>query len=380
MKNPVTPRKILYFSPVDWAFCIHHLAVARAAREAGHDVVVVTRVIEHADPILAAGLRLIPLEISRDGIAPLRELRTLFRLYNIYRKERPDLAHHFAIKPMLYGSIASSLARVPATINGLIGLGFVFTSKRLLARLLRPVVIFAMRTFLNRQNSRMTFQNSDDLRMLTAGRIVDPAKARLILGSGVNVEAFTPSAEPAGDVTVVMPARLLWDKGVDEFVSAARILKARGVEARFALVGDRDAQNPATVPQASLDKWRDEGTVELWGWRNDMAQVYRECHIVCLPSYREGFPMVLLEAAACGRPLVSTDVEGCREAVAHNRSGLLVPARDATALAEALADLIKSPAKRAAFGANARAIVVKEFSLPVVIDRTFAVYREVLPA
>lgn len=374
-----TNRKILYFSPVDWAFCIHHLAVARAAREAGHDVVVVTRVIEHAAPILAAGLRLIPLEISRDGIAPLRELLTLFQLYKIYRKEHPDLVHHFAIKPMLYGSIASILAKVPATINGLIGLGFVFTSERTSARLLRPLVIFAMRIFLNRQNSRVTFQNSDDLRILTAKRIIDPAKARLILGSGVNIEAFTPSAEPEGDVTVIMPARLLLDKGVNEFVCAARLLKARGVQARFALVGDRDIQNPATVPQSTIEKWREEGTVEIWGWRTDMAQVYRECHVVCLPSYREGFPMVLLEAAACGRPLVSTDVEGCREAVVHNYSGLLVPARNATALAEALADLINNPAKRMAFGANARAIVVKEFSIPVVINHTFAVYREVLP-
>ncbi len=374
-----TNRKILYFSPVDWAFCIHHLAVARAAREAGHDVVVVTRVIEHAAPILAAGLRLIPLEISRDGIAPLRELLTLFQLYKIYRKEHPDLVHHFAIKPMLYGSIASILAKVPATINGLIGLGFVFTSERTSARLLRPLVIFAMRIFLNRQNSRVTFQNSDDLRILTAKRIIDPAKARLILGSGVNIEAFTPSAEPEGDVTVIMPARLLLDKGVNEFVCAARLLKARGVQARFALVGDRDIQNPATVPQSTIEKWREEGTVEIWGWRTDMAQVYRECHVVCLPSYREGFPMVLLEAAACGRPLVSTDVEGCREAVVHNYSGLLVPARNATALAEALADLINNPAKRMTFGANARAIVVKEFSIPVVINHTFAVYREVLP-
>jgi glycosyltransferase involved in cell wall biosynthesis len=223
-------------------------------------------------------------------------------------------------------------------------------------------------------------QNTDYYNALIAQRIVKATNARLIRGSGVDVDAFKPSPEPAGVPIVVLPARLLWDKGVGEFVAAARLLKARGLEARFALVGDRDAQNPAAVPQATIDAWRAEGAVELWGWRNDMAQVYHDCHIVCLPSYREGFPKVLLEAAACARPLVSTDVEGCREAVAQGKSGWLVPVRDATALADALASLLEDRARRAAFGNAARTIVVGELSLPVVIERTLAVYCEVLPA
>ena len=380
MKTPPTPRKILYFATEDWVFCLHRLPLARATLEAGYDVTVVTRVRDHAAPITAAGLQLIPLEMARGGMRPWQELATLCRLWNIYRAERPDLVHHVAVKPVLYGSLVALLAGVPAVVNALTGLGFLFTSKRLLARLLRPPVELAMRLLLNRRNTRVIIQNTDDYNALIAQRIVKAANARLIRGSGVDVDSFQPSPEPAGMPVVVLPARLLWDKGVGEFVAAARMLKSRGVQARFALVGDRDAQNPAVVPEASLEAWRAEGTVELWGWRNDMAEVYRECHIVCLPSYREGFPKVLLEAAACGRPLVSTNVEGCREAVAQDRSGFLVPVRDAPALAEALARLIEDAGLRATFGAAARAIVVGELALPVVIAHTLAVYREVLPA
>jgi glycosyltransferase involved in cell wall biosynthesis len=375
---PQKPPKLIYFATEDWVFCLHRLPLARAARAAGHEVVVVTRVRKHAAAIEAAGLRLIPLEMARGGMRPWQELRTLLQLIKIYRAERPDLAHHVAVKPVLYGAFAAALTGVPAVVNALTGLGFLFTSRRLLARLLRPPVEIAMRLLLNRRGSRVIFQNADDMRALIARGIVDAGNARLIRGSGVDVEAFMPSAEPAGAVVVVLPARLLWDKGVGEFVAAARLLRGRGLAARFALVGDRDAENPAAVPQATLDAWRAEGVVELWGWRNDMAAVYRDCHIVCLPSYREGFPKVLLEAAACARALVSTDVEGCREAVSHDQSGLLVPVRDAPALADALAALIENPVRRAACGAAARAIVTGELSLPVVIERTFAVYREIL--
>lgn len=360
-------------------FCLHRLPLARAARVAGCEVAVVTRVREHAAPIAAAGLRLIPLEMARGGMRPWQELATLFRLWRIYRAERPDLVHHVAVKPVLYGSLVALVSGVPAVVNALTGLGFLFTSRRLLARLLRPPVELAMRLLLNRRNTRVIIQNTDDYNALIARGIVKAHNARLIRGSGIDIDAFTPMPEPPSVPVVVMPARLLWDKGVGEFVAAARMLRARGLQARFALVGDRDAQNPAAVAQADIDAWRTEGAVELWGWRNDMAQVYHGCHIVCLPSYREGFPKVLLEAAACGRPLVSADVEGCREAVAEGRSGFLVPVRDAAALAEALARLIEDAELRANFGAAARAIVVGELSLPVVINRTLAVYREILP-
>lgn len=380
MTPPGIRRKLLYFAGEDWAFCLHRLPLARAALRAGYDVVVVTRVRNHGDPITAAGLRLVPLDIARGGMHPWRELRTLFDLVRIYRAERPDLVHHVAVKPVLYGSFVAGLTGVHATVNALTGMGFLFTSNHWRAQLLRPAVEFALRVLLNRRASCVIFQNADDLRTLTGAGIAKPGITRLIRGSGVDTIAFTPSPEPSGTPLVVLPARLLWDKGVGEFVAAARLLKQQGVQARFALVGDRDPENPAVIAQATLDAWRAEGLVELWGWRDDMAQVYRDCHVVCLPSYREGLPKALLEAAACGRPLVSCDVEGCREAVTHGRNGLLVPVRDAAALAAALKQLIENPAQRAAFGRAARDIVVAEFSLDNVIEQTLALYRELLPA
>ena len=380
MTPPEARRRILYFATEDWVFCLHRLPLACAALRAGYDVAVVTRVRNHGDRITAAGLRLIPLNMARGGMHPWRELRTLLELWRIYRAERPDIVHHVAVKPVLYGSFIAALTGVRATVNALTGMGFLFTSNRRLARLLRPAVEIALRILFNRSGSRVIFQNADDLRTLTRAGIVRPGTTRLIRGSGVDTIAFTPSPEPPGTPLVVLPARLLWDKGVGEFVAAARLLKQQGMQARFALVGDRDPENPAAVPQATLDAWRAEGVVELWGWRDDMAQVYRDCHVACLPSYREGLPKALLEAAACGRPLVSCDVEGCREAVIHGSNGLLVPVSDAAALAASLKQLIENPAQRAAFGRTARDIVVAEFSLDTVIEQTLALYRELLPA
>ena len=367
---------LLYFTTEDWIFCLHRPGLACAARDAGYDVAVVTRVRDHAKPILDAGLRLIPLEMMRGGMRPWQEFATLVRLYLIYRRERPQLVHHVALKPVIYGSLIAMLTGVPAVVNALTGLGFVFTSQRWLARALRPPIELAMRVLLTHRNSRVIFENNDDLETLVRRSTLQREHARLIRGSGVDINIYTPLPEPLGVPVVILAARLLWDKGVGEFAGAARILKARGVQARFALVGGPDPENPAAIAQATLDAWRDEGAVELWGWRNDMLKVFADCHIVCLPSYREGLPRVLLEAAACARPVVATDVEGCREAVMQGRNGFLVPARDEQALADALAILIAEPARRAAFGAAGRDIVSGELSLAVVIARTFEVYNE----
>ncbi len=368
--------KLLFLVTEDWYFCSHRLPLARAAKAAGYEVVVATRVSAHAEAIRAEGFKLVPIGLRRSGRNPWRELKAILEIVGIYRRERPDLVHHVALKPVLYGAIAARLAHVPTVVNALAGLGFVFASASRKARLLRPWVVGALRLSVDADGSALIMQNPDDRKMLVEAGIVKPARVRLIRGSGVDIRRFAPSPEPAGTPLVMLPSRLLWDKGVGEFVAAAGLLRERGAEARFALVGDGDPGNPATIPEGRLRAWQAEGAVEWWGRREDMPAVLASSHVVCLPSYREGLPKVLLEAAACGRPLVATDVPGCREIVIDGGNGLLVPPRDAPALAEAIGRLIKEPGLRADMGRRGRELVEAQFSEERVVAQTLAVYRE----
>lgn len=368
--------KLLFLVTEDWYFCSHRLPLAVAAREAGFEVVVVTRVRAHGEAIRRAGLRLIPLDWSRRGLNPLREMAVLVALWRIYRRERPDIVHQVALKPVLYGSLAAWLAGCGRVVNALAGLGFVFISDRKRARLLRPLVRLAFRRLLNRPGSRLILQNPDDVRQFVGEGLAAPERIVLISGSGVDLASFAPTPEPPGLPVVMLASRLLWDKGVGEFVEAAGILRGRGVAARFVLVGEADYDNPAAVDSARLESWQASGVVELWGRRGDMPQVLGMAHIVCLPSYREGLPKVLLEAAACARPLIAADVPGCREIVRTGENGILVPVRDSGALAAAIVDLLTEPQRRQEMGAAGRRLVEQEFSQEIVIDRTLGLYRE----
>lgn len=371
--------KILFFVTEDWFFCSHFIDRAVAAREAGYDVGVITRVRAHGDVIRTAGLRLIPLELSRRGKNPLRELGVIRRLVRIYKAERPDLVHHFALKPILYGTIAARLAGVTTIVNAPVGMGYVFSSTQWKARLVRPLVVLSYRWLMNPPRSWVVLENPDDERLLIDLRIVNARHTRVIRGAGVNLQRFTASQEPEGEVLVVLAARMIWDKGVREFVQAARLLRGAGIAARFVLVGQSDTENPTAVPVSQLVEWQQQGDVEWWGHREDMYRVFALSHIACLPTfYGEGLPKVLIEAAACGRPVVATDIPGCREIVRHGENGLLIPARDAHALAEALKQLILDPALRQRMGRQGREIAEAEFSVERVNNDTLALYKEVL--
>lgn len=365
--------KLLYFVTEDWYFCSHRLSLAVAAKEAGFDVAVVTRARDHAEKIRRSGLRLIPFELSRGGMNPFREWEVVKRLISVYRLERPDLVHHVAVKPVIYGSIAARLSGVHIVVNALAGLGWLFTSTCLKARLLKPVVKLIFRALLS--PTPVIVQNPDDAALFER---IGLSSVHLIRGSGVDTAVFYPTRETEGEPLIVLPARLLWGKGVGEFVEAARRLKTHGVKARFALVGAPDKGNPAAVPEEHLARWREEGVVECWGSREDMPDVYAQSHVVCLPSYREGLPKALLEAASCGRPIVAADVPGCREIVRHGENGILVPGRDSDALASALRILIEDPSLRARMGTRGREIAVAEFSAEKVTQETLSVYRELL--
>lgn len=370
--------KLVFFVTVDWFFCSHFLHRAVAAQEAGYEVIVLTRVERHGEIIRDAGFRLLPLEISRSSVNPLGALRALIHIVRVYRTEAPNIVHHVALKPILLGTLAARLVGLPRVVNAVVGGGYAFSSERPLARLLRPLVKTALKLLLNPQGSRVVFENSDDLESFSKTGLVRLADSVLIRGAGVDPSRFRPSVVAHQPPVVVLVARLLWDKGVGEFVEAARLLKRRDVSARFVIVGDPDPENRACIDAAAIDSWKMQGIVEFWGFCSDMPHVLAEASIACLPSYREGLPKSLLEAMAAGLPCVSTDVPGCREAVRDRDNGLLVPAKNPSALADALELLIKNPEIARRMGKRGRERLEQEFSAQKVNSATLSLYREML--
>jgi glycosyltransferase involved in cell wall biosynthesis len=372
--------KILYLLTEDWFFCSHFIERAAAARAAGYDVVVMTQLSRHADAIRARGLRVIPLRIDRRSANPFRELGVIRQVLRAYRHERPDIVHQVALKPVLYGSIAARLAGIRAVVNAPVGMGYVFISQSLMALVLRPFVASGLRRLLNSRGGKVIFENRDDMDTLIADGYARREDSVLIRGAGIDTDLFRPMPEGQGVPTVVLTARMLWDKGVGEFVDAARSLRAKGVQARFLLVGSPDPLNRAAIPEQTLRDWQAEGVVEWLGFREDIRHLVGESAIVCLPSYREGLPKSLLEALACGKPVVTTDVPGCRECVTDGVNGLLAPVRDAVALAGALEKLLASPALRAEMGRAGRNMAERDFAQSLIVADTLAVYATIKPA
>jgi glycosyltransferase involved in cell wall biosynthesis len=366
--------KILYLITEDWFFCSHFMERALAARQAGYEVAVLTRAGSKADDIRASGIRLHPVDIVRRG-GGWRDVHALRDIARIYRAEKPDIVHHVALKAIVLGSVAARLAGVPALINAPTGLGYVFSSADKRARLLRPLVGAALRSLLTPAHGRIVFENSDDLELMVANGTVRRERSLLIRGAGIDVERLQATPEPAGPPVVLLGARMLVDKGIEEFVEAARALRSSGVAATFLLAGAPDPGNPASIAAERLHEWHREGWVQWLGHRDDIPELLARSHIVCLPSYREGLPKSLLEALAAGRPVVTTDVPGCREVVAHMRNGLLVPARNAKALAGALRTLIADGDLRRRLGHAGRLRAESEFASSQVTAQTVSVYR-----
>jgi glycosyltransferase involved in cell wall biosynthesis len=355
------------------------MALVRALREAGCDVHVALPQEPGLEDISSQGVTVHIIYLRRLSTRPLDELRSLVSLIRLYQRLRPTLVHHICLKPILYGGIAARMIGVPAVVNTLTGLGPLFSRRTGKVRVLRPIIMRGLRFCFFHKNHHVIVQNPDDQGWLIASGIVPGDRAVLIRGSGVDLSLFMPKPEPDGLPMVLMASRLLWEKGVGEFVAAARVLRARGSRARFMLLGEPDHCHPSAVPLPMLEHWRDTGDVEWLGWRHDMPAWIAQSHIVCLPSYYgEGVPRILLEAAASGRPIVTTDFPGCREVVRHDQNSLLVPVRDVEALIAAIAQLIENAPLRAAMGTRGREIAVNEFSLEQVIDANLAVYRSLL--
>lgn len=380
--------KIVLFANTDWYLFNFRRSLAVSLQERGHEVLLVSPAGPYGDRLRELGFRWVAAPMVRRSLNPVRELSFLLWLRRLLREERVDLVHGFTIKCAVYGSLAGRFARhggrALARVNAVAGMGYVFSSSDLQARLLRPWVRAAMRLALDGANTRLIVQNPDDLELFQKEGLVSSARLRLVAGSGVDCDRFAPPAHPPLSIwdrrmRVLLPARLLWDKGVAEFIEATRMLLAEGRGIDFLLAGDPDPGNPAAVPVSALKGWCDEGIVQWLGHVDDMPGLFRSVDVVVLPSYREGLPKGLIEAAACGLPLVATDVPGCREVVTDGVDGLLVPAKDASALAGAIARLNDDDALRAKLGAAARARVLAEFDERIVIRRTVDVYRELIP-
>ena len=373
------PKKIIYFVSEDWYFCSHRLNLAIAVQKEGYNVKVLTRVREHGEKITKSGLELIPLEMNRHGLNPVADLVLLLKIIRIYRKEKVDIVHHVAMKPVLYGSLAAWLTGVPVVINALAGMGYLFGSGKAGGRtVIKKLVSFVFQFLFQRKNSKVIVQNPDDRELLMQAIHTPADRITLIKGAGVDVRLFFPYSHSEKKIVIVLVARMLWDKGIGEFVKAAGSLTEKGIKARFVLVGAPDFGNPEAIAEEQLQQWQGNGVIEWWGHCNNMVAVLQQAHIACLPSYREGLPKSLIEAAAAGLPIVTTDVPGCREVVDHSVNGLLVPVNDYKALVVALESLIQSKELREQMGRESRLKVERELSDTVIINQTLAMYKEML--
>lgn len=368
--------RLLYVVSEDWYFLSHRLPMARAARNAGFEVHVATRVIDGAAAIRSEGFTLHPIPFTRGTLSPLAAWKTIAALRSLHRAIAPAICHHVALQACVLGSTAAIRMRA-AQVNALTGFGYAFTGSDVRARLLRFVLGAMLRFLFVRHGNVVLVQNPDDYVSLQkmgipAGHIV------VIHGSGVDTEKLQPLPEPAGPPAVAFVGRLLEDKGVRALVEAHRLLRQRGIRVRLLLAGTQDPANPASIADEEITAWRQEPGLELLGHVNPIETVWARAHIAALPSHREGLPKSLLEAAACARPMVATDVPGCREIVLPGLTGLLVPVDDPIALAEAIATLAASPQLRNEYGAAARRLAVERFSAAAIGEQTAELYARLL--
>jgi glycosyltransferase involved in cell wall biosynthesis len=371
-------RKLLFVVNVDWFFLSHRLPIALEAQRQGYEVHIATGLTDKLNELQSHGLVVHSLALDRGSTGLSNAGRTVVQLWQVFRAVRPDVVHLVTIKPILLGGLMARLVGVPAVVAAVSGLGFVFMAHGAKAVVRRWLVGGLYRVALGHHNLKVVFQNPDDRASLTKLARLPDTKVEMVRGSGVDLAQFNRTPLPPGVPVVLLAARLLADKGVREFVQAARLLKRQGVAARFCLVGSLDPANPASLGDAELTQWANDGAVELWGQRLDMPDVLSAAHLVVLPSYREGLPKVLLEAAACGRAVVTTDVPGCRDAIDPGVTGVLVPVRNASALAEAIKDLINNPKRCQAMGNAGRALAEREFDVRQVVAAHLRIYQKLI--
>lgn len=355
-------------------FLSHRLPIALTALNSGYEVHVAAPYSFVAEQMIESySIIFHAVPMATEKFQLFADIRTLFALLKLFKEIAPDIVHLIAFKPTLYGSIAARLRKIPAVVATITGIRkFLPVEKP--SNFIASLYRFGFKTL----NLRVTFQNRDDRDIFLNMDLVSKQQIVLIRGTGVNMQQFRPMPERHVIPIVLLASRMRWDKGIGEFVLAARKLHQAGIQARFVLVGNIDPTHPEGIPSETLEAWQKEGIVEWWGERPNMATILFQAHIVCLPSYREGLPKVLVEAAACGKPIVATDVPGCREIVEEGKNGILVPSKDVDGLALALNRLLSNTALRISMGREGREKVVSEFSIVRVVDKTLHIYETLL--
>jgi glycosyltransferase involved in cell wall biosynthesis len=383
--------KIALLAPSDAYLYNFRGALAAALKAAGHEVLLISPPGPHGDLFLKRGFRWLAAPMDRASLNPLKELWLLVWLYRLLKRERVDLVHGFVMKGALYGALAGRMAGVPARVSSITGLGYLFLSEDATARVLRLLIRLLSRLAFSGAGSRVVLQNRDDLALFRDQGLVKPGNLVLIPGSGVACDRFSPPAtageaaaddgpasRDSGEFRVLLPARLLFHKGIAEYAEAARILRDQGRSVRFLLAGEFDTTNPSSIPESTIQRWGRDGLIQWLGYVQDMPALLHTVDVVVLPSYREGLPKALVEGAACGLPLIATDVPGCREVVTDGVEGLLVPPKDPGALADAILRLQDDPALCIEMGKRARAKALAEFDEGMIVSRTFSVYAELV--
>ncbi len=371
-------KRVLFVITEDWALISHRLHLVEAAIDAGFEVALATRVNKHRETLKDLGIKIFNWELHRGSLNPIKEIVAIFSLRKILSIFEPHIIHAVAQKPVIYAGLARKIYCKASFVGTLGGVGFVFTSKSLKATLLKPLLKFLLKSALVGKKTRLILQNKDNINTIKRTKIIHKNYIRLIKGAGVEIKKYSPSKIPLKTTIVILPGRMLWDKGVGEFVRVAKRIKAVNTKARFVLVGDIDLDNPETIKQVQIDKWVESGIIEQWGRCDDMEKVYKKSSVVCLPSYNEGLPKVLLEAGSSSRPVVAFDVPGCREVITNKVNGFLVQFGNEHALETALVKLINDKKLCEEMGKNGRKIVERYFASEIINTKTFNIWSEVI--
>lgn len=362
--------KCLFIVNQDWYFKSHWLARAEAVRELGLNVWVALPPGKEVQFIRSRGFKVKEIAFSRRGINIVVELLTLYQINHVIRDFRPDLIFTSTIKPNLYGGLLGRAYSIP-TLCSFNGLGTVFVSESITFRIVRKLILLVIKIVGRGKNSFFLFQNEHDKSFMVSRKICTDRNSEIIAGSGIDTKRFYFMAEPkTSEVKILLASRMLKDKGIYELIDAARTLKFRKILFRLIVAGIIDDGNPGSIPKSQLEEWQKEGLIDWLGEIKDMPTLYSEAHIVVLPSYREGFPRGLIEAASCGKPIVATNVPGCNDVVCHDENGLLVPVQDSNAIADAIQYLVENPDVRKRYGENGRKRAESRFSEEIIIKQT----------